>query len=313
MKIKNLIEKNKYALASFAVLATLSTIFSGFDDPVILALRLLVCVCSALFFSLCVKKEDDIYLSAFFLLALISSNVIFLTEDIHILLSVSFFLLSLAFSEKLKYLSPVFAALCILFQPLTIAFFAPTIIITLLFKKHNIPAVISALSCAGAFVFTKAAENSEFYAEQFSSYHLNLHLVHFSNVHIENLSAFLIASIPLLAVILFIIIKSVIDKNFLIAVSTVISFLSALYGFALSKNLETVILILVPVFAFLLCVSDKKGFEKTFNSFNDFFKKRILLFLLIIAFVASFPLVFGSVPYEEDFFSKITFIIFRQE
>ncbi len=313
MKIKNLIEKNKYALASFAVLAMLSITFGGFDNPVTIALRMFVCFGAALFFSFCAKKDDDIYLSAFFLLSLISSNVVFLTEDIHILLSVSFFLLALAFSEKLRFLSPVFAALCILAQPLTIAFFAPTVIMTLLLKKQTIPAIISAFTCAGSFIFTKTAEGSEFYAEQFSAYHLNLHLVHFSNIHLENLSAFLIASIPLLAVILFVIIKSVIGKNFLVAVAIIISFLSALYGFALSKNLETVVLILVPVFAFLLCVSNEKSFEKTFNGFNDFFKKRTLLFLLVVAFVAAFPIIFGSVPYEEDLFSKITFIIFRQE
>ena len=313
MKIKNLIKKNKYALASFAVLAMLSITFGGFDNPVTIALRLFVCVGVALFFSFYAKKDDDVYLSAFFLLSLISSNVVFLTDDIHILLSVSFFLLALAFSEKLRFLSPVFAALCILSQPLTIAFFAPTLILTLLCKKQTVPAIISAVACTGSFIFTKTAESSEFYADQFSAYHLNLHLVHFSNIHLENLSAFLIASIPLLAVILFIVVKSAFGKNFLVAVAIIISFLSALYGFALSKNLETVVLILVPVFAFLLCVSNEKSFEKPFNGFNDFFKKRTLLFLLVIAFIAAFPIIFGSVPYEEDLFSKITFIIFRQE
>lgn len=313
MKIKALLEKNKYGFASFAVLALLSVTFSGFEDPVILALRLLFCLGAALFFSFCAKKEDDIFLSAFSLLSLIFANVILLTDDIHILLSVSFFLLSLSFSEKLKFLSPVFAALCVLSQPLTIAFFAPTVIITLLLKKQKIPAVISAIACAGAFIFTKTCENSEFYAEQFSSYHLSLHLVHFTKIHLEALSAFVIPSIPFLAVLLFFIVKFILDKKIFHSIAIIVSFLSALYGFALSKNIETIVFVLIPVFAFLLSVSNEKDIEKAFNCFNIFFKKHTLLFLLIIAFIAAFPYIVGFIPYENDFFSKATFIIFRQE
>ena len=313
MKIKSLIEKNKYGLASFAVLGMLSIIFGGFDEPVNLALRLLLCLGAALFFSFSSKKESDIYLSTFSLLTLISANVLFLTEDVHILLSVAFFLFALAFSEKLKYLSPVFAALAILAQPLTIAFFAPTVILVLLLKKHNIPAIVTAAACAGAFIYTKTCENSEFYADQFSSYYLNLHLVHFSNVHSEILSDFLIASIPLLAVLLFILIKLIIGKKILSAIAVVASFLSALFGFALSQNKETVIFVLIPVFCLLLSVSGEKNCEKIFEEFNSFFGKRTLLFLLTVAFTAALPLIFGFIPYEDELFSKITFIIFRQE
>lgn len=313
MKIKALIEKNKYAFAAFAVLEMLSIIFGGFDEPVSLVLRLVLCLGAALFFAFSAKKEGDLYLSAFSLLTLISANVLFLTADFHVLLSASSFLLALGFSEKAKYLSPVFAALAILAQPLTIAFFAPTVILVLLLKKHNIPSIIAAAACAGAFVYTKTCENSEFYADQFSSYYLNLHLVHFSNVHLEILSEFLIASIPLLAVLLFILVKIVLAKKFLLTIAAVVSFLSALFGFALSQNKETVIFILIPVFSLLLSVSNEKSYEKVFDGFNSFFEKRTLLFLLTVAFTATIPLVFGIIPYEDDFFSKITFIIFRQE
>jgi hypothetical protein len=51
MKIKAFAEKNKYALASFAVLALLSVTYGGFENPAVLALRLLVCLGAALFFS----------------------------------------------------------------------------------------------------------------------------------------------------------------------------------------------------------------------------------------------------------------------
>ena len=105
----------------------------------------------------------------------------------------------------------------------------------------------------------------------------------------------------------------IIDKKFLPAIATVVSLISALFGFALSKNTETIIFVLIPVFSLLLSVANEKNYEKVFSKFNAFFKKRMLLFLLTVTFVAAYPLVIGFIPYEDEFFSKITFIIFRQE
>ncbi len=309
MKIKAVVEKNKYSLASFAVLAMLSIIYGGFEKPAVFALRLLVCLGAALFFSFNVKDDEEIYFPAFSLLTLISCNVIFLTFDIHILLSLSFFLLAIAFAEKQKFLPPVFAGLCVLAQPLTILFFVPVILFVLLLKKQKIPAIFSAVVSVLAFVFTKLLGNIDFYVDQFSSYYLSLHLVHFSTSHIRVLTDYLVASIPLLVVILFVLIKLIIKKEILASVATVVSFLCALYGFALSKNLESVIFILVSVFALFAALPK----EKNFDSITSFFKNHKLIFLLIVAFVAGYPLVFGQIPYENDLFSKIAFIIFRQE
>lgn len=309
MKIKAVVEKNKYSLASFAVLAMLSIVYGEFEKPVVFALRLLVCLGAALFFSFNVKADDGIYFPAFSLLTLISCNVIFLTFDVHILLSLPFFLLALTFSEKQKFLPPVFAGLCVLAQPLTILFFVPTILFVLLLKKQKIPAIISAVVSVLAFVFTKLLGNVEFYADQFSSYYLSLHLVHFSTSHIRVLTDYIVASIPLLVVIFFVLIKLIIKKVFLVSIATVVSLLCALYAFALSKNLETVIFILVSVFALFAALPK----EKNFDSITSFFKNHKFVFLLIVGFVAGYPLVLGQIPYENDLFSKIAFIIFRQE
>lgn len=309
MKIKAFAEKNKYALASFAVLALLSVTYGGFENPAVLALRLLVCLGAALFFSFNVKDDKKIYFPAFSLLTLISCNTVFLTCDVHILLSLSFFLLALAFGEKQKILSPVFAGLCVLSQPLTVLFFVPAILFVLLLKKQNIPAIISAVVSVVAFVVTKLLSNIDFYADQFSSYYLSLHLVHFSTSHIRVLTDYLVASIPLLAVVIFVLIRAIIKKDFLASVATVVSLLCSLYGFALSKNLETAIFILIPVFALFVALSE----ETSFGSVTAFFKNHKLGFLLIVTFVAGYPLVFGQIPYENDLFSKIAFIIFRQE
>lgn len=309
MKIKVFAEKNKYALATFAVLATLSVTYGSFEKPAVLALRLLVCIGAALFFSFNVKNDDGIYFSAFSLLTLVSCNAVFLTYDIHILLSLSFFLSALAFIKKQKFLSPIFAGLCVLSQPLTILFFVPVILFVLLSKKQKLSAIISATASVAAFVATKLLSNVDFYADQFSSYYLSLHLVHFSTSHIKVLTDYLIASIPLLAIILFVLIKLIIKKDFFVPIATVVSLLCSLYGFALSKNLETAFFILIPVFALFVVTAD----ETDFGSVTSFFKKQKLIFLLIVAFVAGYPLVFGQIPYENDLFSKIAFIIFRQE
>lgn len=309
MKIKAFTEKNKYALASFAVLALLSVTYGGFTKPAVFALRMLVCLGAALFFAFNVKSDNVLYFSAFSLLTLISCNAVFLTDDIHILLSLSFFLLALAFSEKQKFLSPFFAGFCVLSQPLTILFFVPTILFVLLLKKQKNPAIISAVVSVAAFVVTKLLGNIEFYADQLSSYYLSLHLVHFSTSHLRVLTEYLVASIPLLAVILFALIKLIIKMEFFVSIATVVSLLCSLYGFALSQNLETAFFILVPVFASFVAIAEKTGL----TSITDFFKSHKLVFLLSISFVAGYPLIFGQIPYENDLFSKIAFIIFRQE
>lgn len=309
MKIKAFAEKNKYALASFAVLALLSVTYGGFENPAVFALRLLVCLGAALFFSFNVKDDEKIYFPAFSLLTLISCNTVFLTCDVHILLSLSFFLLALAFGEKQKILSPVFAGLCVLSQPLTVLFFVPAILFVLLLKKQKISAIISAVVSVAAFVVTKLLGNIDFYADQFSSYYLSLHLVHFSTSHIRVLTDYLVASIPLLIVILFVLIRTIIKKEVFLSTAPVISLLCALYGFSLSKNLETASFILIPVFALFVSLSE----ETSLASATSFFKNHKLVFLLLVAFVAGYPLVFGQIPYENDLFSKIAFIIFRQE
>ncbi len=313
MKTKTLSVKIKYLLASFAVLALLSLVYDSFKDPVVLALHLLVCVGAALFFSGFINEGKNIFLPVFAFLTIISCNTIFLTDDVHILLSLTFFLLSLSCDGKLKFLSPVFAGLCVIAQPLTILFFAPSILGTLLLKKEKILALISAVVCASAFVLTKSLADAEFYADQFCSYYLSVHLVHFSNDHTETLTNFVFASIPVIAVFLFFIISFVMKKKNLAAIMLVISALLSVWGFAMSGNVQTVIFVLLPLICSVVSLYNKEGYAEIYSRFNTFFKNHLLLFLLSVAFVAGYPLLFGQAPFDSEFFSKVTFIIFRQE
>ena len=313
MELKTFFEKTKYILAPFAVLVSLSLLYDGFEDPVVLALRLLVCIGAALFFSRFLNDSKSIYLPVFAFLSVISCNLIFLTDDIHILLSLIFFLLTLACNGKFRFLAPVFSGLCVIVQPLTLLFFVPSIVGTLFLRKEKVIASVSAVASAGAFILTKALEQAEFYSEQFSSYHLSVHLVHFSNTHIQVLTDFIVASIPLVAVLLFFLIRFIMTKHFLAAISLVVSVLLSVWGFAMSENTQTVFLILVPLMCSLLTLYNSKNYEEIFIKFNVFFSKNLLLFLLAVAFTASYPILFGQIPFDSDFFSKATFIIFRQE
>ena len=313
MKLKTLCDKTKYVLAPFAVLALLSLIYDGFKDPVILALRLLVCVSAALFFSSFINDGKNIFLPSFAFLAIISCNTFFLTDDMHILLSLTFFLLSLSCDGKLKFLSPVFAGLCIITQPLTILFFIPSIVGTLLLKKEKILSLISAVVSAGAFVLTKSLADAEFYADQFCSYYLSVHLVHFSNEHTESLTNFVFSLIPVIAVLFFFIISFVMKKKIFFALMLVISAFLGVWGFAMSGNVQTVIFTLLPLICSVLSLYNKEDYAEIYSRFNTFFKNHLLLFLLSVAFVAGYPLLFGQAPFDSEFFSKVTFIIFRQE
>ena len=313
MKIKALYEKTKYALVPFAVLALLSLVYDGFKNPVVLALRLLVCIGSALFFSRFADDSKKIYLPVFSFLSIISCNIIFLTDDVHILLSLTFFLLSLVCDGKFKFFAPVFAGLCVIAQPLTLLFFIPSIVSILILNKEKVIAIISAAVSAGAFILTKSLANSEFYADQFSSYYLSVHLFKFSNTHAEVLLNFLISSIPVIAVLFFFIISLIAEKKILSAVLSVISVLISLWGFAMSENTQTVFLILVSLMCSVLTLCKNKDYESIFEKINGFFSKNLLLFLLAVIFAAGYPLLSGQIPFDTDFFSKVTYIIFRQE
>lgn len=313
MELRKLYEKIKYPLVPFAVLAALSLVYDEFKTPVILVLRLLVCISASVFFARFVSDSKSIYLPAFVFLSLISCNVIFLTNDVHILLSLAFFLISLACNGKFRVLSPVFAGLCVITQPLTVLFFVPSIIGTLLIKKEKILSLISTVVSAGAFLLTKFLENTEFFTDQFSSYPLSVHLVHFSTTHTEFLTSFTSASLPLIAVLIFFIVSFVIKKKFLAAASLVISAVLGLWGFAMSENPHTVFFVILPLLCSVLSVYKSDGYAEICDTFNSFFKKHLLLFLLSIAFTAGFPLIFGQPPLDSAFFSRSTFIIFRQE
>ncbi len=314
MKTQALLNKNKYSFLCFAVLLMLSFIYDGFSNITISICKVVLSAVVSIFFSSFLNEEKKILpLCAFSLLTVISCNAIFLTEDIHILLSITCFFCAMFFESKCKVLTPVFSGLCVIVQPLTLLFFVPSIIISLIAKKEKLLAIITAAASAVSFVLTKFLAQSEFYIDQFSSYYLSLHLVYFSNEHLEIFSQFLICSIPLLAVALIYLIRLFLNGKKLESIFIFVSILISVFAFALSKNTTTVIMILIPIFALMLALYGENGFKETADTIGDFFQKHLLLFLLLTAWVASYPLTFGTYPYGSELFSKSTYVIFRQE
>ena len=311
MNIKALFDKNKYALSAFVLLASLTLIYDGFISAPLFACRLLLCAVAALFLSSSFKKGmtiPDAVTPAFFILSLISCNVIFLTTDVHILLSLSAFFLALFSNEKCRFLSPIFAGLCVLSQPLTLLMLVPTIVIIQLAKKQKLLAVFSAVIGVTAFVLTKFLENIEFYADQFSSYYLSLHIFHLSTTHKEILIQFLLCSIPLLLIGAFYLIKLFMNGEKAVGIALILAVALAIFGFMLSKNVQTVIMIIVPLFAAVVTLNDKAR-----EQISQFFAKHVFLFLLAVALVAVAPMVLGTLPYDSELFSRSTFIIFREQ
>ncbi|MBQ8576178.1 MAG: hypothetical protein IJ447_09055 [Clostridia bacterium] len=316
MDIKSTVNKNKYALSVFALLAMPCLIFDGFESALTLACRLFLCVSVALFFApylhTDIKKERAVS-AVFSLLSIISCNVIFLSEDVHILLSLFCFFLALFVNGKAKILTAVFAGLCVAVQPLSLLFLVPSIVVIQLIKKQKLFAGMSAVFSVAVFVLTKFLESTEFYADQFSSYYLSLHLIHFSKTHTEVLMQYSICSIPLVAVALVYLVKLFLNGRKFESIAVLACVLLSVVAFAMSKNTHTVFMILIPFFASFISLDSEDGFGKTNEEIGRLFIKHFLLFLLLVAFTAGFPAVFGQIPFESDFFSKATFIIFRQE
>ncbi len=317
MKTKALLSKNKYALLSFTLLLMLSFIYDGFSDTSIIAVKVFACVAVSLFFVPHLSGDENgngsIFLCAFCLIAVMAGNAIFLTRDIHILLSLSSFFLSLFFEEKFKYLTPVFAGICVLSQPLTVLFFAPAIILSLFAKKEKLLAISTAAICVGVFALTKALAETEFYLDQFSSYYLSVHLFYLSNEHTQALTQFLPCALPLSAVAAGYLVRLFLSGKKLMPVLIFVSILPSVFAFALSENTTTVFMILIPIFALMLSLKNTDGFSKAADEIEAFFKKHWFFGLLLIVWIASYPLTIGSYPYDSDFFSKATFTIFRQE
>ncbi len=317
MKIKALVNKNKYSFFVFALLCMLCIIYSDFESVLLLICKIFLCGIVSLFFAPFLSDEksgrENVFLCAFSLLGVISCNAIFLTKDIHILLSLSCFFIALIFEKRFKYLTPVFAGLCVLSQPLTLLFFAPAITISLAAKKEKLLSVLTLIISVASFALAKAFEAVDFFADQFSSYHLAVHLVYFSNEHKELLSQFALCTVPLAEVALAYLVRLFFNKKRLYAVLLLLSVSLSAFAFALSENTTTVFMISVPIFALMLSLKAEDGFKETSCELCSFFDRHLLLFLLLIAWVAAYPLTLGSYPYSSELFSKSTFIIFRQE
>ena len=316
MNIRSILNKNKYVLSVFVLLAMLSLIYDEFESATILVCRLLLCTGVSLFSSPLLTdstRKETAVMPSFMLLSLISCNVVFLTDDMHILLSLTAFFFALFFNNINIYLTTVFAALCVVAHPLTILILVPSIVAVQLIKKQKIPALLSVVLSVAAFIVTMFLESSEFYTNQFASYYLSLHLIHFSKTHTEILLQFLMCSIALLAVVIAYLVKLFINKQRIPSIAILFTVLLAVYGYALSKNVHTVFMILVPVFTVLISLNECDGFRETTEEISGFFIKHLFLFLLVIAFTAGFPMILGTLPFESEFFSRATFIIFRQE
>lgn len=318
MKIKAVINQNKYAVAVFAMLGMLSVMYDGLSDVAVFIFKLVLSAVISLFFSPYIKGEADqskIIPTVFALLGIISCNVIFTTTDIHILLTLIFFFSALALNSKMSFVAPIFAGLCVAMQPLSLFFLIPTIVTVELIRKQKIAAIISSVLSTGVFIVAKLLENNEFYTEQFSSYYHSVHLVFFSKTHLQILAEYSMCSVVLIGFLLFCCIRLLMNgkKGIGTAIGLIITTVISLYSYSMCCNRQNVIMILMPALVTLVTLSDDVIYEKFNISIGNFFLSRKLLFFLLIAFTVSAPFILGTIPYENELFSSSTFIIYREE
>ncbi len=316
MDIKTFLNKTKYSISAFLVLAMPSLIFDGFESAVTSACRLLLCAGVALFLSSYLNEQvstQKAVLPAFLMLSIISCNAIFLTDDIHILLSLLSFFIALFFNEKNVYLTPLFAGLCVMAQPLTILILVPTIVTVQLIKNQKRLALLSVALSVAFFIITTLFEHSEFYANQYTSYYLSLHLIHFSKTHTQTVMQYLVYNLPLIAVAFAYLTKLFLNGKKTGSLALLFSILLSVIGFAMSENTHTVFMILIPVFAAFISIDSCEKTKKTNAEIAGFFTNNLIVFLLIVALTAALPMILGHLPFESELFSDSTFIIFKEE
>ena len=316
MKITSVINQNKYAVAVFAMLSMMSVIYDGFSDITVFALKVLLSLAVSLFFSpfLCDETQQKNYIPVVFsLLSIISCNAIFLTADIHILLSLICFFIALTIKPKLNPLTAVFSGLCVALQPLSLFYLVPSIVLIQLVCKQKISAIISSVLSIAVFFVTKLFENTDFYAEQFSSYYHSVHPVFFSKDHLQVLTEYSACSVILIAVLLFYCVKLFLNAKKSFGIGLIITTVISLYGYSMCFNKQNVIMILLPAFAVIAALSVDESCKKAISDVGEFFLSKKLLLFILIALTLSIPAILGTLPIENDFFSKSTFIIFREE
>lgn len=316
MKIKAVINQNKYAVAVFAMLGMLSVIYDGFSDVAAFVLKIVLSSAVSVFFAPHLKneKEQAGYVPIVFaLLGIISCNVVFLTSDIHILLSLICFFTALAMKSKADFLSAVFSGLCVAVQPLSLFYLVPTIVLLKLLCKQNVTAITGAVLSVAVFVATKLLENNDFYTEQFSSYYHSVHPIFFSKDHLQILAEYSICSVALAGFILFCCIRLFVNGKAGAGIGIIITTVISLYGYSMCYNKQNVIMLLLPALVLLTTLSDDVNYEIFSKEIGSFFLSRKLFFLLIIALTVSIPVILGTLPIESEIFSRSTFIIFREE
>lgn len=316
MKIKAVIQQNKYAIAVFAMLGMMSVIYDGFYDVAVFTLKAVLSVVIALFFAPYLKEESgqkNYVPIVFSLLSTISCNVIFLTTDIHILLTLICFFSALAVNAKLSILTAIFAGLCVAVQPFSLFYLVPTLVLILIIRKQKLGAIIGSVLSIAVFVVTKLFEHTDFYAEQFSSYYHSVHLVFFSKDHTQVLTEYSVCSVVLVITLIFYFVKLIMNGKIGTGIGLMITTAISFYGYSMCFNKQNVVMILLPAFAAMLAISDDEAYGKINNDITDFFlSKKVLLFLLI-ALTVSAPVILGVIPIDSELFSRSTFIIFREE
>lgn len=316
MKIKAVINQNKYSFAVFAMLGMLSVIYDGFSDVAVFVFKVILSAVISLFFApyLNNRNGQSNYIPiAFALLGTISCNVIFLTADIHILLSLICFFIALMMRSKLDFLTAVFSVLCVTVQPLSLFYLVPAIVLVKLVRKQKVTAIISAVLSVVAFVVTKFLESNEFYNEQFSSYYHSVHLLFFSKDHLQILTEYSLCSVVLIGFVLYCCIRLLMNGKTGAGIGLIITTVISLYGYSMCFNKQNVIMILLPALVSVVALSDDEIFGKINGEAESFFLKRKLLFFLLIALTVSVPVILGTLPVESEIFSRSTFIIFREE
>lgn len=316
MKINAVIEQNKYAVAVFAMLGMMSVIYDGFYEVTYFALKMVLSAVISLFFLPYLKEENvqkNYIPIVFSLLSIISCNVIFLTSDIHILLTLICFFSALTVNSRNNALTTIFSGGCVAIQPLSLFYLVPTLVLVQLVRKQKLSAIISTVLSVAVFVVTKLLEDVDFYAEQFSSYYHSVHLIFFSKDHTQILTEYSVCSVVLIAFLIFYCVKLILNGKKGMGLGLIITTIISLYGYSMCYNKQSVVMILMPAFAAIVTLSGDEVCRKLNSDINNFFLSRKVLLFLVIALTVGIPVMLGTLPIDNDIFSKSTFIIFREE
>lgn len=314
MKIKSFLSNKELPICVFLLFGFLSVLYNGFDDAALLGIKIFFAVCVAVFAFFCIsnKQENDmLFPFGIFIVSVVSVNVFPQSENLHFIAGAAFAVLSFALvpSKRLYWFSIAAMLAAVILDPSEAFITLPALIFVLIALGKKLAGICNLIVCAVFLTGGSLFGNLGFRSEQFNYLRLSFGLL---NSQKEILLRFAVISIPVFVLAIWFIVRLFRQKVIVAPLIIIAEFFLTLFAFLISDNHAIITLFFLPFFAIIFSLAEKEGIKNLITDFGQKCQKHLLLYLLMLAYFLSMPLLLQSYANGNPFFDAVTYIIYRQ-